>query len=114
MPISSPLVAAVRPRFDWRLQAGHNLARLVSGAAVWGLLCGASTLAEAQNVGFFTDTTYKIVQLTGETDQPRRIPTLSRMGSSYCVGGTDLGSTFEHNGHLYFLFGDTPNIPGTH
>jgi hypothetical protein len=36
------------------------------------------------------------------------------MNSNYCVGGTDLGSTFEHNGHLYFLFGDTPHIPGTH
>jgi hypothetical protein len=114
MLISNTLVAAVRPRLGWRLQAGHNVARLVAGAAVWGLLCGAVTQAEAQNVGFFTDTTYKIVQLTGETDQPRRIPTLSRMGSSYCVGGTDLGSTFEHNGHLYFLFGDTPNLPGTH
>src|SRR5664279_1421146 len=102
---SNTLVAVVRPRLACRLQAGRNIARLVAGVAVWGLLCGASTLAEAQNVGFFTDTTYKIVQLTGETDQPRRIPTLSRMESSYCVGGTDLGSTFEHNGHLYFLFG---------
>lgn len=78
------------------------------------LLFAVHPQARAQDIGYFPQTTYKIVQLTGETDQPRRIPTLSRMWSNYCVHGTDLGSTFEHNGHLYFLFGDTPGIPGTH
>jgi len=65
----------------------------------------------AQTVGYFTNTTYKIVQLTGETDSARRIPTTSRTYENECVTGTDLGSTFEHNGLLYFLFGDTPSLP---
>ena len=48
----------------------------------------------AQTVGYFTNTTYKIVQLTGETDSARRIPTTSRTYENECVTGTDLGSTF--------------------
>jgi hypothetical protein len=114
MLISTIPSAVAPPGFAHRFLRRQTLARLLPGALVWGLLWEASPRTAAQNVGFFPDTTYKIVQLTGETDQPRRIPTLSRMQSNYCVGGTDLGSTFEHNGHLYFLFGDTPNIPGTH
>src|SRR5438034_4395306 len=80
---------------------------VVSGSALWI----GGTRSVAQDVGFFTNTTYKIAQLTGGTDRPRRIPTLSRM-DNYCISGTDLGSTFEHNGKLFFLFGDTPSLPG--
>ena len=52
----------------------------------------------------------KVCQLTGQTDrqvnsdQPAFNPeTESRFG----LFGTDLGSSFEHNGRLWFLFGDT-------
>jgi Domain of unknown function (DUF4185) len=79
--------------------------RALAMASMWVSISTGGTRVLAQDVGFFPDSTYKIVQLTGET---RRIPTLSRMQSNYCVSGTDLGSTFEHNRQLFFLFGDTP------
>lgn len=57
--------------------------------------------------------TCKLAQLTGERDVSRGILTRSRTQSSAGLIGTDLGSSFEHDGKLYFLFGDsiggTPN-----
>jgi Domain of unknown function (DUF4185) len=90
----------------------HKSARILAVVMSCGALWLGGTRTVAEDVGFFPQTTYKIVQLTGDTDHPRRIPTLSRMTSNYCVAGTDLGSTFEHNGKLHFLFGDTPGLPG--
>lgn len=48
----------------------------------------------------------KICQMTGDVDFQTEQPTRSRTGISM-VPGTDLGSPFEHDGRLYFLFGDT-------
>ena len=76
--------------------------------------------------------THKICQLTGEWDfglaaqagvssmdvmlaDPPEVRTVNRTLSSYQLFGTDLGSSFEHDGKLWFLFGDsfsTWNIPG--
>jgi hypothetical protein len=53
------------------------------------------------------DMSVKIAQLTGEYDRQLKKPTLSRTESRYGVVGTDLGSSFEHAGRTYFLFGDT-------
>jgi hypothetical protein len=80
----------------------YKIARILAVVLSGGVLWTSATrgLAEDVDVVVFPQTTYKIVQLTGETDHPRRIPTLSRMYSNYCVAGTDLGSTFEHDGHL--------------
>ncbi len=49
----------------------------------------------------------KVSQVTGETDRQRHIPTDSRTESRFGLRGTDLGASFEHNGKLVFLFGDT-------
>src|SRR5215472_10641569 len=49
----------------------------------------------------------KICQVTGECDRKRNEPTSSRTDSRYGLFGADLGSSFEHNGNLWFLFGDT-------
>lgn len=49
----------------------------------------------------------KVCQLTGDTDFQYRAPTTNRSESRFSVGGTDLGYPFEHDGRLYFLFGDT-------
>jgi hypothetical protein len=49
----------------------------------------------------------KICQLTGERDRQRNTPAFNRTESSFGVVGTDLGSSFEHDGRLWFLFGDT-------
>ncbi len=61
-------------------------------------------------VTYVGGTTQKLFQLTGECDRERNQLTLSRTESRFGVVGTDLGSTFEQNGRIYFLFGDTgPN-----
>jgi hypothetical protein len=49
----------------------------------------------------------KICQLTGERDRQRNTFTVNRTESRFGVVGTDLGSSFEHDGRLWFLFGDT-------
>ena len=60
--------------------------------------------------------TRKICQLTGEFDRhaaatdgvpPEDRPAHNRTFSRYGIHGTDLGSSFEQGGVLWFLFGDT-------
>src|SRR5713101_5113549 len=60
-----------------------------------------------RNVTYLPGSTQKVCQLTGECDRERNQFTLSRTASRFGVAGTDLGSNFEHNGRVYFLFGDT-------
>ncbi len=59
---------------------------------------------------YITGSTKKICQLTGECDRGRGQFTTSRTESRFGLVGTDLGSSFEHDGRLYFLFGDTVAI----
>lgn len=54
-----------------------------------------------------TGSTKKVSQLTGDFDRALGKPTLSQTGARFGVFGTDLGSSFEHRGRLFFLFGDT-------
>ena len=49
---------------------------------------------------------FKINQLTGSWDAQHKEKTLS-VSPDTGIRGTDLGASFEHNGNLYFLFGDT-------
>lgn len=56
--------------------------------------------------------TKKVCQLTGDLDRSAGTPTLSQTGKRFGAVGTDLGSSFEHRGRLYFLFGDTWGRPG--
>lgn len=49
---------------------------------------------------------FKVNQLTGCWDAQRGEPTLS-ITPDPNIRGTDLGASFEHQGNLYFLFGDT-------
>jgi Domain of unknown function (DUF4185) len=69
-------------------------------------------LASAQEPTWFPGTTVKICQLTGDFDVARKLPTLSRTKTRFGVEGTDLGSSFEHDGKLWFLFGDTRGRSG--
>lgn len=61
---------------------------------------------------YVAGSTKKVAQLTGDFDQEFHQPTLSQTGKRYSVFATDLGSSFEHHGNLYFLFGDTWGRPG--
>jgi hypothetical protein len=56
---------------------------------------------------YIPGSTIKLEQLLGEEDKERHQPTLSRTVTRYGLEGTDLGSSFEHDGRVYFLFGDT-------
>jgi hypothetical protein len=49
----------------------------------------------------------KICQLTGERDRRWNTDAFNRTESRFGLVGTDLGSSFEHDGRLWFLFGDT-------
>jgi hypothetical protein len=55
----------------------------------------------------------KVCQLTGEWDRQRNTAAHNRTETRFGVVGTDLGSSFEHDGRLWFLFGDTwPDADG--
>jgi hypothetical protein len=56
--------------------------------------------------------TRKVCQLVGEHDHETGLPTANATLSRHRFWGTDLGSSFEHGGRLYFLFGDTHAAPG--
>jgi len=49
----------------------------------------------------------KICQLAGETDRESNKPTVNQTESRYGLSGNDLGSSFEHDGKVFFLFGDS-------
>src|SRR5262245_35701203 len=61
--------------------------------------------------------TRKVCQLTGQNDKERNAVTINLTETKFHLKGTDLGASFEHNGRIYFLFGDTvptdasPNRP---
>src|SRR3954451_5450271 len=55
----------------------------------------------------------KVCQLTGEMDrqiQPPQ-PTVSQTRSRFGLVGTDNGYSFEHDGRIWFLFGDSVPSP---
>ena len=58
-------------------------------------------------IRYVPGSTHKLEQLVGEEDKERHQPTLSRTFTRYQLQGTDLGYSFEHDGRIYFLFGDT-------
>ena len=76
----------------------------VAGAALIMFTSGA---AQAPVLRHVVGSTVKVQQLVGERDLERRQQTLSRTETRYGLAGTDLGSSFEHAGRVYFLFGDT-------
>ena len=61
---------------------------------------------------FIPGSTQKVEQILGEEDKERGQPTASRTATRFGLEGTDLGNSFEHNGRVYFLFGDTVGTAG--
>jgi hypothetical protein len=53
----------------------------------------------------------KICQVTGDTDLEFNQPTMSLTQTRYGLVRADHGYSFEHNGKLFFLFGDTHPTP---
>ena len=85
------MLGAVQPAMNLRL------------AGIRGMQGAAATPV----IRFVAGSTVKVQQLLGEEDKEKHQPTLSLTWTRYGIQGTDLGNSFEHNGHVYFLFGDT-------
>jgi len=64
-------------------------------------------------INFIPGSTVKLEQLIGDEDKERHKPTASQTFTRFGVEGTELGNSFEHQGHAYFLFGPTiGRLPG--
>lgn len=63
--------------------------------------------ADAGIWNYVPGSTQKVSQLTGDFDRTLNLPTRSETNKRFGIAGTDLGSSFEHRGKLFFLFGDT-------
>ncbi len=98
----------------------HGSARvLVTAAAIaasLSLLTSAQAPPRARRttllLRFDPGSTTKVEQLVGEEDKQRHAPSPSRTVTRYGIEGTDLGYSFEHDGRVYFLFGDTVGTIG--
>ncbi|HYW47382.1 MAG TPA: DUF4185 domain-containing protein [Bryobacteraceae bacterium] len=64
-------------------------------------------LAQATDPVWVPGSSQKVCQLIGELDHETGQPTASQTATNYGLAGNDLGSSFEHDGKLWFLFGDT-------
>jgi hypothetical protein len=66
---------------------------------------------------YIDDSTVKLEQLIGDEDKERHAPTRTQTLTRFGIEGTELGNSFEHQGHTYFLFGPTisraPGLSGT-
>jgi len=62
-------------------------------------------------VSYVVGSSQKVCQLTGETDLQFNRPTTSQTETRYGLVSADLGYSFEHDGKLFFLFGDTGPTP---
>jgi Domain of unknown function (DUF4185)/TIR domain len=58
-------------------------------------------------IHFIAESTTKLEQLIGDEDKETKRPTLSQTFTRFGIEGTSLGSSFDHQGRIYFLFGAT-------
>jgi uncharacterized protein (TIGR03437 family) len=70
-------------------------------------LLGMKAMAQSTDPVWVPGSSQKVCQLIGEADHETKKPTASQTETNYGLSGNDLGSSFEHNGKLWFLFGDT-------
>ena len=59
------------------------------------------------SITYLQGSTIKLEQLNGEEDKQLHQPTLSQTFTRFGIQGSDLGYSFEHQGLVFFLFGDT-------
>src|ERR1017187_10196149 len=71
------------------------------------ILFPMGTMAQSTDPVWVPGSSQKVCQLVGELDHETGQPTVSRTETNYGLSGNDLGSSFEHSGKLWFLFGDT-------
>ena len=78
-------------------------AALILLAAVFPM----AAMAQSADPVWVPGSSQKVCQPNGETDYQTNQPTVSQTQTNYGLSGDDLGASFEHNGKLWFLFGDT-------
>jgi len=73
----------------------------------------ASTLPASSNdrVTYVAGSSRKVCQLSGEVDRQFNKPTFNQTRTRFGLIGNDLGYSFEHDGKLFFLFGDSQPSP---
>ncbi len=54
---------------------------------------------------FVSDSSVKLQQLIGDEDKERHTPTSTQTLTRFGIEGSEMGNSFEYQGHLYFLFG---------
>jgi Domain of unknown function (DUF4185) len=59
------------------------------------------------DVSFVPGSSQKVCQLMGETDLQTNKPTANQTETRWGLMGNDLGYSFEHDGKLFFVFGDS-------
>jgi hypothetical protein len=70
----------------------------------------SSTLATG-GASFVPGSSQKVCQLTGEIDKQLNQATVNQTETRWGLVGNDLGYSFEHDGKLFFLFGDSVPTP---
>ncbi len=88
-------------------EAGGQFRLFVAGLAADGSGMPPPTSAAASGLVYVAGSTAKVEQLIGEFDKQANKPTGNLTQSRFGIIGTDLGHSFEHNGRLYFGFGNT-------
>ncbi len=103
-----------------RLNARGFMKKAISIGAALGLCCPMQTpgmgaaisssllAAPADSILYVPGSTAKVCQFTGQTDKEFNQPTVSQTEKRFGLVGTDRGYSFEHNGIIFFLFGDSP------
>jgi hypothetical protein len=86
--------------------------RVIAAIAVLSTAMPSPVALGQRKLTYVTGSTRRVSQLTGDFDRMIGQPTLNQTDKRFGVFATDLGSSFEHNGKLFFLFGDTWGKPG--
>lgn len=79
-----------------------RLSVIISALAV-AIGLSSATAADPDEMAYMPNSTKKVCQLTGDFDRAAGIATLVQTEKRFGVVATDLGSSFEHKGKLYFL-----------
>src|ERR1017187_7440430 len=71
------------------------------------ILFPMAAMAQSIDPVWVPGSSQKVCQLIGELDHETGQPAASQTETNYGLSGNDLGSSLEHNGKLWFLFGDS-------
>jgi hypothetical protein len=105
--ILAPVSAAVSKAGSVAASSAPAAQPSPAAAKVPAAVSSAHPAASAKEVtlSYISDSSVKLEQLIGDEDKETHKPTPSQTQARFGVEGTALGSSFEHQGKAYFLFG---------